>query len=144
MEKTYHSAEWDYVVDDNFVQQTCPEEWKCLSDFLEDKGLSIYLFAEIMEYEEGECKDITDEEYSEAMMLYDELVRQFKMKTGFTITLRYHDIDEYGTEIQTIEGCFFTVDYTEVIRINPLVKKIGMDIKFHSWISDADYKMGRM
>jgi hypothetical protein len=100
--ESYHVADWDYVIDDEFVENTCPDAWNDLVDFLKTIDLNIFDFAEIIEYDNYSDEIITQEQLSEAMTLYNELVRQFKVKTDFSIKLRFHDIYEYGNEIQTI------------------------------------------
>ena len=141
MDANYHVAEWAYVIEDDFVEKTCPDEWKDLEEVLTKHGIGLDDLAQFLEYELESLYDITKEELEDAKNAYDELIRQFKMKTSFSIKLRYHDNEEYGSENDSITENFFAVDYTEIVLLNPVAKKIGMEVKLKDWVTDAQHQL---
>ena len=104
-------AEHADTVEDKFVRETCPEEYKVLLEVLEENDYDIdrlaYCATHGGDVESELSVDLDDEPCAIINNAYDKLCMVFEEKTGLTLTIRYKDCEDKGDEV---DGLFWAVD----------------------------------
>lgn len=108
------------VVEEDFVKEICLEEFNTFVTALEkneqDKESDIYeaitdivSFAMIVAYEITISKDANDDETSPYEKTYIDLCLAFEERTGLSLDLGYHDLENDGDRYDDVDGAFWVV-----------------------------------
>lgn len=129
-------ANGKYTVEQDFVENTCPDEMENLKEALdkadilmEDLGSSATYGNDIAGElaVNGFCDRNLAEEVIDA---YNKLCKKFKEETGLDLSINYHRREEYYDEV---DGAFWVVG--NVIRYTEEAEKIKEHISFKSWVT---------
>jgi len=97
------------TVTNKFVSETCPDEMGELLRVLSDNEYTIDQLASCSDGDiQGELEVDLDEDVALLILnTYDGLAMAFEEKTGLTLTIRYHDKEDRGDEV---DGFFWEVE----------------------------------
>lgn len=112
-----YSAGKAETVEQDFVIETCPKEFKNLIKILNAENVDFDTFANDIEfYPEQFDKKITD--------AFDALVSEFKEQTGLDLGISYHDKENNGDRDDEIDGAYWYLGFDSVYQMTEAAKKI--------------------
>jgi hypothetical protein len=124
-----HNAD---TVTNEFVQETCPEEYTALNKILTDNKSDLDGFASVATYEGdifAELETDYDNDIAKAMVdAYVALLMAFSEKTDLGLAIRYHVKEDRG---DMVDGMFWEVE--GVFVYSPAGEKYKEHIEEKSW-----------
>ena len=103
------------TVEADFVKEQCPGQYEALIDYLKGIGIDdLDSVAVGLDETLGrdEIDDITEEQDKKIKELIEELVDAFVRKTNLTLSLRYHEWQDRGDDV---DGAFWEVDNVYIL-----------------------------
>ncbi len=125
------------TVEKEFLEQICPDEWKALINYLKKEKIDYDSFgAEMQEYyQQGDFTynldgdmSVDEDPWKTVLELYTALVDVFEKKTKLTLSVRYHDREDRGDEV---DGAFWEVE--GVYTFTPAGEKYKDKIERKFW-----------
>lgn len=114
------------VVEQDFVKDTCPQEYEAFVQALENKDIGLDEFSQTW-------RDYSSkEEQSEHFRAYQTLCDTFKQITGLELYLDYHDSDN-GDRYDDINGVMWCLD--GVYQFTKAGRKHQKSIQRKFWVS---------
>lgn len=98
-----YSAAYADVVSEDFVKEMCPDEYNKFMEQFDDKTVvdnvvfTIEYFAQNLGY---------SDDYNQS---YEDLIKKFEERTGLTLWIGYHDIENDGDRYDDIDGVYWSV-----------------------------------
>ncbi len=103
------------VVNENFVKETCKEEFKVFMSRLEEEKMSLEELAQNILYDDGVNSE------GELWKAYVAVCEKFGEKTLLPLFLDYHEAEETGDEV---DGAFWALSEEDVYVLTPSAKAI--------------------
>jgi hypothetical protein len=100
-----HGANYADVVDEKFVQDTCPKELEAFLTAVEDHD-SVDLENVAHDLELGDDNGYLTPKIKRT---YKALVKAFNKKTGLVLGIGYHSIEDNGDRYDDINGVYWSV-----------------------------------
>ncbi len=102
-------ANFAEVVEESFVKEQCPEEYKRLVDYLKESETDLDSVSDCLDEYRGldNIDFVTEEQEEEIRILYKNLLSEFNRKTELFLGIRYHNAEERGDEV---DGIFWEVN----------------------------------
>lgn len=131
-----YNANFGIVIGSEEVSKVVPTEWKKMTDFMDEKDVTLDDLASSFQYSDF-IDNLSEQENDVLEQLFIDLKDAFVQKTQIELMLEYHNTEEEGSRYDEVEGAFFALSYGDVFEYTPVANRLlntGVKFDLKSWV----------